>query len=467
MKYKLKRTGDIYFLHSSGRFYKHRLYRIPQEVVENSNEFELVQEIPEYVKCTKNQTSSYESGIIYPVNNDRIGNGMAFYSSNHNRFEPSTKEAYDKQELQNSIKNMKHGEWYKCININGFKDWLLKFDKIENGILYTLNLCGMRDRYIQKPINTSYQGWNINNIESISPATQQEVEQYFPNEFKKILFKSIDGVDIIDGMDYWACYDKTIEAYKYYNQPYHCKAPYPLMNLKAPGVFRFSTQQKAQEYLDSLKPKLDYEILSFRIKKGVFMYEPERIINQPFPGYTEKDYIGDNAPWSINSIKRLSDGEIFTIGNTIEHNSGSDKGIINQFYFNSIKTLIVGFIGPYHNNPAFQFSNSICVVRKTTIKEETLLEKAKRIYIIGIKVKSIYNNTFTHVLNGNIIEYPNGNIANKGICTLYLAERKEWAEIISESPVKLNTKEFKEQLFTKEQEEYINKLIKQELNKLC
>lgn len=82
----------------------------------------------------------------------------------------------------------------------------------------------------------------------------------------------------------------------------------------------------------------EYEILSFRIIKGVFMSDNERIIYSPFPGYTEKDYIGNNKVWDIHSIKRVSDGEIFTIGDKAKFLTGNSQEIKSfQLRGNEIK----------------------------------------------------------------------------------------------------------------------------------
>ena len=79
----------------------------------------------------------------------------------------------------------------------------------------------------------------------------------------------------------------------------------------------------------------DYEILSFWNK------EFKHLITQPFPGYTKNDYENNSSPWNIHSVKRLSDGEIFTIGDIILHKNDvtTKLGIIEKFHILSNKTL--------------------------------------------------------------------------------------------------------------------------------
>lgn len=251
----------------------------------------------------------------------------------------------EKQELENSIKNMKHGEWYK-INTISNNSYIIKFDKL----LDNIHVFALKGYVLKRNVLISTNNiCTINLVKSLSPATQQEVEQYFPNEFKQFLFTTEDNVIIYEG-DLIYCLE-TIDGLKlkgYITANKNTTLP------SKTTIKYFSTEEKAQAYLDSLKPKKDYEIIDYLLN--------------PMSG-TKTNV--------IRSIKRLSDGEVFTIGDKVEHKTGADKGIINEFVnLKDNVTLIAKFIGSYHYNPNFQFQNNISVIRKQLIKEETLLEKA-------------------------------------------------------------------------------------------
>ncbi len=334
--------------------YDLRNWIIPKDIENWKEYWELVQEVPEYVKCIKPEvwqlTCSANNGVIFNTRNhipyvNKMYSGLL--DAQKVNFEPSTKEAFDLQELQNSIKNMKHGEWYI---IKSLYNWLFKFDKIENEYLFTLkSKCLDSTSLYQTPIKFG----RIANIKSISPATQQEVEQYFPNEFRKPLFVTEDGVDIFKGDRWWFIYMDNIGFGKLPLTPYIDNSNYdPSYGER---IKRFSTKEKAQEYLDSLKPK-----------------------------------------------------------------------------------------------------------------KETLLEKAKRLYKSGVKFN---NDNLTGMRNGLILIPNNITYIESKFNTIWLvmpngnkwtlSDNGKWAEIISETPITEN-----KQLFTKEQQEFIEQLINNKIKEL-
>ncbi len=84
----------------------------------------------------------------------------------------------------------------------------------------------------------------------------------------------------------------------------------------------------------------NWEILSFELKKGVFTDTKQRILTRTSTGafegyYTNhtEDYLLKDGNANIKSIKRLSDGEVFTIGDRVKYsdNSGTIK-LIKKFY---------------------------------------------------------------------------------------------------------------------------------------
>ena len=124
-----------------------------------------------------------------------------------------------------------------------------------------------------------------------------------------------------------------------------------------------------ENWEEVIEIKKDYEILSFRDKKNHSYFG----INIFTDCKTEESlniyllYLKSNKV-EIYSVKRLSDGEIFTIGDNIQHYQDSrDNGIINKFEIQS-KTdiLLVNFIGDRKENnniiKDYKYCNSIDVV---------------------------------------------------------------------------------------------------------
>jgi hypothetical protein len=79
-----------------------------------------------------------------------------------------------------------------------------------------------------------------------------------------------------------------------------------------------------------------FEILSFRSNKE---WKNGHLVHFKQTHFEEriKDYLKDSE-WDIHSVKRLSDGEIFTIGDT------TDEGIIEEFQYCKDHRLIISFV---------------------------------------------------------------------------------------------------------------------------
>lgn len=89
---------------------------------------------------------------------------------------------------------------------------------------------------------------------------------------------------------------------------------------------RFITD--SNDWEEIVETKKYYEILSIRDKESNLIVRKEHIENTNYS--LEIDYLKRNSnTWKINSVKRLSDGEIFTIGDKIKHKSINTTTNIN------------------------------------------------------------------------------------------------------------------------------------------
>ncbi len=428
---KYKQTGKIVEQTGSSFSYDWKAdndghtYRIPKEIIENSNDWKLVQEIPEYVellidcygyikgdiaKVVKelNSISYYEVNVPSRVSSSKLKPNVGYKIVD---VKPSTKETYLKQELKNSIKSMKHGEWYKITITFATQNWLFKFDKIVDETVFTFDYIDLD----YKKVNPwkSKNLCNILNIKSLSPATQQEVEQYFPNEFKKPLFITEDKVDIFDGDNYW--YINTTDSIM---NPM-CTAVKGKLYDHTNKSHYFSTKAKAQEYLDSLilnKAKEKYKIGNL----------------------VECDFVGNIYSGVINSELRWNTGNTSIVCN-IE---------------NSNLNMLV-----YCKKPKECWAVILS-------KEETLLEKAKRLYVPGVIFKCPHFKREFKVLVNSVITQDNKDcirirpVSEESVACLYdyTVGNVRWAEIISQEENK--------PLFTKKQQEFIEQLINNKLKEL-
>jgi len=217
---------------------------------------------PEYVKCikvTQMGVSSYILNTIYKLseNSDYVGTGMAKWdNTNNSKFEPSTKEAYDLQELKAKFLVDK---WYSITTKprdTVYKNIRFKVGSIENTLVtYKYN------NYIDH--NNIYGHGNGMEFKNIIDVKELSVES---NEI----------------------------------QPY-----------------------LPDNHVDKVKPKLDYEILSFTSRwhttEICIKYDNGRF-GRNWGDKTVEEMLTEvsNNFRKIHSIKRLSDGEIFTVGDKVE-----------------------------------------------------------------------------------------------------------------------------------------------------
>lgn len=255
-------------------------------LIENVNSFfkkgtwKVYEEIPEYVKCVKLWCGLKKStvGKIYKTSEKPEFSVHAWeiiYSAKYS-FIPATKEEYDAQEretiMQECIKRFPKGSKVRCA---------------QDGKIYT--------------IAQSYKYGDSAHV--------QEVYYYgatFFINYINILAISTEK----NSIGFYLCYNG--------------------------------------EYAELVK-ELDYEILSFVVNnnrtntKGNIYTKKENgnfeVVltpnsNQPIGDYSIDQFL-DSDCYNIHSVKRLSDGEVFTVGDKVTHKNGVCKGNIKSFYTTS------------------------------------------------------------------------------------------------------------------------------------
>jgi hypothetical protein len=199
------------------------------------------------------------NGTVYPIENQ-----VDLDNLDRKNWIVCSKEEYDKQQLKEQLANLKHGEWYKVDT--GTNMWLSKFKELQDFIiaddLYFWQLIGCTPRDGYKTTSHGHLG-KITNIKSITPATNEEVVRYFPDEFKV---------------------------------------------------------------------KLDYEILAYKIP-GNEHWEVTKIGNGTWDNWSQAhvDEQVKKGIWKIKRLKRLYDGEVFSIGDKVKRYGYHDVDVIRGF----------------------------------------------------------------------------------------------------------------------------------------
>lgn len=180
----------------------------------------------------------------------------------------------------------------------------------------------------------------LSNIKEL-PVGSKEIQQYLPNNHPdkikpKVLFTTYDGVELYEKCELYNCFktgfreiSNTIDVPSITNH-LQCNS----INLNKFNYF--STEEACQAYLDNIhKPKQDYKILSIKWSNYIYtwnddinnFYYKDGIISLE---RVKEGYLGSkDGKIEINSIKRLSDGEIFTIGDAV--NIYGQHGILTGF----------------------------------------------------------------------------------------------------------------------------------------
>lgn len=126
----------------------------------------------------------------------------------------------------------------------------------------------------------------------------------FWEEVRVPLFTTLDNIDIFEEDDYYLVSNDFTLVY--------CSS-YSEKDLE----FKlFYSREKAQEYIKNNKT-IDFEILTVNPSAAHNSY-PDKSIT-----FTWREVSQDFKFWDIHSVKRLSDGEIFTIGDKLSGHEGT------------------------------------------------------------------------------------------------------------------------------------------------
>ncbi len=123
----------------------------------------------------------------------------------------------------------------------------------------------------------------------------------------------------------------------------------------------------------------DWKILTFKEREGVRCWNLVNGVYKIKCNRVESSFMlsemleamKTNKNLYIHTVKRLSDGEIFTIGDTVEHvDSNIDKGVIVKLKI--VESYIPGyigvdFIGSYKGESEYGFYNCLKVLKKSRV----------------------------------------------------------------------------------------------------
>jgi hypothetical protein len=166
------------------------------------------------------------------------------------------------------------------------------------------------------------------------------------------LLTSEDGVNLYEGDSYWWV---DIEFDKYeLSSKCTCKKEIFTDDYPESSVV-FPTKEAAQKYIDENKPK-DFEILSFTNNANSVIFNKVKGFDgfsSLNTGYFDKEHSEEfllkQDHFSIHSVKRLSDGEVFTIGDLCCPNSlPSNKAKITRFEFCGAGYFRISSAGKYY-----------------------------------------------------------------------------------------------------------------------
>lgn len=237
--------------------------------------WEEIIEKPEYVKCINVCTASnnYTLNKIYKVSsidNFVIGNNTnaedrwlaTWNNTKVSKFEPSTKEAYDLQEV--SAKFVV-GKWYKVSSGESklfaeSRGWYIKYKDYDDiqGVIAS--------EYIHNTLRTEGTFGKINLYTFTALETLDEIQEYLPNNhvdkvtLKPVLFTTHDGVDITD--KYTEVWYSTKNGLMHGGKDVPTNCAFNAAPISNINYNWFSTEQLCQAYIDNItktkeQPKTD------------------------------------------------------------------------------------------------------------------------------------------------------------------------------------------------------------------
>lgn len=330
--------------------------------------------IPEYVECTQEQhQSSYKVGIIYKLKNTLIENeigGMAYWTFNQHRFKPSTKEAYDAQFVVKEPEFVLPEKW--CLKIT--KENLDFCKSLENNELhykknYNYYINGYYSAIRSDSGNYGFSGIPITHTEITFEQFKKYVlkEETVVEEVIKPLpqFKVIETIETITKVE-------NNEGNQFFIGDTVKSDTNVIHNIKG---FKYDINKIAILALTDKVPTIGVSINKIEHYIESKVVEPEFILPENWHIVITKE--------NIDIVKQWWDSKDY--GNRV-WSIGACYGIDNKDCISKTEKRQLPF-----NNKEITFDQFKKYVLKEEVKEETLLEKAKRLYPIGTKFKSAYS----------------------------------------------------------------------------
>jgi len=375
--------------------------------------------ITEYVECILQQESSdYKLGIIYKTRSyGYIGDGYAHYSCNLERFKPSTKEAYDAQFVVKESEFVLPEKWVIKFNYEwGVLKQFKPFDKSFNG----------------NASKTSFYGYN-STTEQVSCDTiiKPRYTEITLNQFKKYVLKEetiVEEVKVIKPLPQFKVIETIETITKVENNEgnqFFIGDKITIISGDLPHTIKGFKYYGGNMVVITDNTELDINDIEHYIEPKIEV-EPEFILSEK---------------WCIKNIDDKI-GEFFNskIGVTCYTGESHKNRYLHSFDNRGNDILKTK---PYANVSSFQIRDTFTeitldqfkkYVLKEEVKEETLLEKAKRLYPIGTKVKTATNNHYIITIKdqSNFEIDLNNNITATENYIIYLFDsyKNKWAEIV-------------------------------------
>lgn len=207
---------------------------------------------------------------------------------------------------------------------------------------------------------------------SLSPALEPTIIENYPEFWEEVrekilIFISEEGINVYEGEKYFAICPDTFEIVE-------SIADY---NSRESDWYKFALKYNAENYVN--QNKKEYKILSFKGTRGIYLRNGNKDIwelnDVPQIDRTEKHYLNNPNTYQVYSVKRLSDGEVFTIGDKITGKSQYNCIInsielnpnCNQIMFNRLDEGIDLINAKHIKQPLFTTEDGIDIFESSDI----------------------------------------------------------------------------------------------------
>lgn len=179
----------------------------------------------------------------------------------------------------------------------------------------------------------------------------------------------------------------------------------------------YKRKQSVSNSSSSLKLLIDNEVFvvsSYRFKK---VDGPEKTIN--------------NYKFKVGDVVKINSTSVF-YNISSDHNPINTKGIISQIINDDLNNFIYRVM--WTSGSTNIYAERDLVLFDENNKEESLLDKAKRLYPIGTKVKSAVGSNIVHIIKSKPRRPVRSIFADSDqkTCCIYDRDNNKWAEIINE-----------------------------------